>query len=152
MNWLAVGRYVVARTREPSTVHRAVAAIGGFIAAFSLDGSEKWVALVVSASALIGILLPDSETFPTGFGDKESGPVTEEKPDAVADSPSGLPPVELVGRPAVPLADQAGAVAGDAGPGADVVQPVDFVRQPVPPVRRTEPDTRPNLGGFGDRD
>ena len=58
------------------------------------------------------------------------------------ESVPALPPIELQGR----------ADAGDAGAGADVVQPVDFVRQPVPPVRRTEPDTRPNLGGFGDRD
>ena len=53
-----------------------------------------------------------------------------------------LPPIELQSRPE----------SGHAGPGADVVQPVDFVRQPVPTRRRAEPDTRPNLGGFGDRD
>ena len=139
MNWVAVGRYIVARTREPSTVHRAMAAVGGLWAALSLSGPEQWVAIVVSASALLGILLPDTES---GFGDRESNV-----------HPPQLPPIELVGRPAAdPLADQGRAGAGHAGPGADVVQPVDFVRQPVSSQHRAEPDTRPNLGGFGDRD
>lgn len=140
MNWRAVVRYVVARTREPTTVHRAIGAVGGIVAGFSLEGPAKWVALIVGASNLIGIFMPDAS--PQGYNDATSE--NRRAPE--------YPPIDLVGRPAVPLADQAGAVAGDAGPGADVVQPVDFVRQPVPPVRRTEPDTRPNLGGFGDRD
>jgi len=139
MNWVSVGRYVVARTREPSTAHRAVAAVGGLWAALSLSGPEKWVAIVVSASALLGILLPDTES---GFGDRESNV-----------HPPQLPPIELVGRAAAaPLADQASAGAGHVGAGVDVVQPVDFVRPPMPTRRRAEPDTRPNLGGFGDRD
>mgnify|MGYP003592938948 CR=1 FL=1 len=53
-----------------------------------------------------------------------------------------LPPIDLQGRPE----------SGHAGPGVDPVQPVDFVRQPVSSQHRADPDTRPNLGGFGDRD
>ena len=118
MNWLMILRYIVARTREPSIVHRGVAAAGGLVASFSLSGPEKWVALIVSGSALIGILLPDSVPAPsTGFNDASLQPVP---PPA---APNALPPVDLVGR-SVPVAPDGTAGREGAGvhpPGADRV-------------------------------
>lgn len=117
----------------------AVAAAMGYTVPISADG----VALVAGGVvALVNVYLTVATTDKIGLG--------KPKHD---DLPSQLPPIERVGRPAAaPLADQSGAVAGHAGAGADVVQPVDFVRPRVSSRSRAEPDTRPNLGGFGDRD
>lgn len=133
MNWLAVGRYILARTREPSTVHRAVAAIGGLMASFSLSGPEKWVAMVVSASALIGILMPDTERPTAGFGDRESS--------------EPLPPIELVAKP---------TLVRDVDCSVQPVPDSDLVRrQPMPAEHRVEenpyPDKFESGGGWGDK-
>lgn len=75
--WVSIIRYIIARTKEPSIVHRGVAAIGGFIAALSLSGPEKWVALIVSSSAIIGILMPDTvEPKLQGYNDASQDAAT----------------------------------------------------------------------------
>ena len=115
MNWLPIARYILARTREPSIVHRSVAAIGGIVAALSLSGPEKWIALVVSASALIGILMPDTERPSAGFGDRESS--------------EPLPPIELVAKP---------TLVRDVDPGIQPVSDSDHLRQSVSSEHRIE--------------
>ena len=137
MNWLAVAQYLLARTREPTIVHRAVQAVGGLIAAWALTGPERWIGLILSTSALIGILMPDAvETA------------------HAATPPAALPPIELQARPE-PLdtgghsTDSVGAPAGQS----------DQLRQSMPSgdqfrtYSTTAPNTYPRFGsGFGDRD
>lgn len=79
MNWVGVIRYIIERTREPSIVHRAVAAIGGIMAASQLSGPEKWIALILGGSAIIGILMPDAvpPENPSGFQDRDSEPLPQ---------------------------------------------------------------------------
>lgn len=146
MNWLSIVRYIVSRTREPSTVHRAVAAIGGLAAAFSLSGPEKWVALIVGGSALIGILLPDSETgkmievqSSTGvpIGSIETG----EPESGFADKTAEAPPIVLVGRPAIENYDLPESVPIDRRAGvAD-----DRLRPAVPADRRHQQGRSSNV-------
>lgn len=131
MNWRSVAQYLLARTREPSIVHRGVQAVGGIIAAWALAGPERWIGLILSASALVGILMPDAvET-------------------AHATPPPALPPIDVPARP--------DAVVADADMGA--VRTADRLRQPVPAGDRpvsypsADPNAYPRFGsGFGDRD
>ena len=118
MNILPIVRYITARLQEPSIVHRSVAAIGGFSAAFSLTGPEKWVAMIMSASALIGILLPDSPSQPTGFTDASPA-------QPITNPPVSQPPVAPTPAPSRP-------VHPDAGVRVEPVLPADGVRDPVP--------------------
>lgn len=76
--WVSVVQYVLRRTREPTTVHRAVQTVLGISAGWALTGPERYVALIVGISGLIGILMPDRLDTPpppdpftsSGWGDK----------------------------------------------------------------------------------
>lgn len=139
MNWVAVGRYILARTSEPSIVHRGFAAVTGCIAALSLSGPSKWVAIIVSASSLIGILMPDA--VHSGYNDASQN----------------------VGETAKPKYEQTTAdvvtqttTVHQSGPAHECVHPTpDFVRQPVPAEHRIEenpyPDKFESSGGWGDK-
>lgn len=144
MKWVPIIRYIIARTKEPSIVHRGVAAIGSFIAALSLSGPEKWVALIVSGSAIIGILIPDTvEPKSQGYND--------------ASQDMGEAPTTQPERAGTDVAPQ-NPVLRWPGAGAECSHSAaDGVRQPVPsvdyPIGGSD-DTYPNLppAGFGDRD
>ena len=118
VNLLPIAHYIVDRLQEPSTAHRSIAAIGGFIAALSLTGPEKWVAMVMSVSALVGILLPDSPSQPTGFTDASPA-------QPITNPPVSQPPVAPTPAPSRP-------VHPDAGVRVEPVLPADGVRDPVP--------------------
>ena len=69
MNWISIAQYILARTKEPSIVHRGVQAVGGLIAAWALTGPERWIGVILSVSALLGILMPDAATQNSGWND-----------------------------------------------------------------------------------
>lgn len=140
MNWVAVGRYILARTREPSIVHRGFAAVTGCIAALSLSGPSRWVAIIVSTSSLLGVLMPDA--VQSGYNDASQnvGETTGTKYEQA--------PADVVTQ--TTAVHQSGPTPERDHPAPDLVR-----RQPVPAERRVEenpyPDQFESGGGWGDK-